>query len=47
MSSAQRIRGAKNFQAGGHIIHNLTINIYVSKHPNNPPAPGGNPTNQK
>jgi hypothetical protein len=47
MSSAQRVRGAKNFQAGGHIIQNLTINIYVSKNTHNPPAPGGNPTNQK
>jgi hypothetical protein len=47
MSSAQRVRGAKNFQAGGHIIQNLTINIYVSKNTKDTAAQDTKPSNQK
>lgn len=47
MSSAQRVRGAKNLQAGGHIIQNLTINIYGSKNTKDTAAQDTKPTNQK
>jgi len=47
MSNTQQVRGAKNIQAGGHIIQNLTINIYVSKITPNTSAPDPSPPNQK
>ena len=47
MDTEQKIRGAKNYQAGGHIIQRLTINIYVTKMPRSSPKKEGITTDQK